>query len=228
MKGGLCFIFFLLLTVFSCTDRDQVPSDIIGPDSMRVIMHDLIIADQFVSQYLVKDSLKRNVNKESQELYEKLFAVHKTTRNDFRKSLDYYSTRPDLEKKIFDSLSGTVSKERALIYKEKYGSRDSLAKRTADSVARLRAGSPPLNPDSLKRIILLAHPGLPMPVLLDSVHRRIKIHATADSLRLAMHIRDSATRHKTDSVRMKKLSDSLKKARAVHPTPRTGPFKIPK
>ncbi len=216
MRSRIC-VAFVLIALFSCTNHNQVPAGILGPDSMRVIMHDLILADQFVTQYLLKDSLKRDVKKESQELYEKLFAVHGTTRAEFRKSLEFYTTRPDLEKKIFDSLSGSVGKERSEIYKGKYGARDSLAKKSADSIALIRSGSPPLNPDSLKRVILQAHPGLPAGILLDSVHRRVQIQTTADSLRLANHINDSTTRHKADSLRFKKRSDSLRKVRPFVP-----------
>ena len=38
------------------------------------------------------------------DLYQKLFSIHKISREQFRNSLHYYEKRPDLLKPIFDSL----------------------------------------------------------------------------------------------------------------------------
>jgi hypothetical protein len=51
----------------------------------------------------MKDSTK-NQKSESAILYEKIFDIHSTTQETFKKSLAFYQNRPDLFKAISDSL----------------------------------------------------------------------------------------------------------------------------
>jgi hypothetical protein len=135
-----------------------VPAGIIPPDSMQVILRDVIMADQFATQYLLKDSLlkdsvRRNVKAETLQLYETAFRLHKISREAFRKSLDFYYSRPDLVKTMFDSLAAYETQHRNELYKPRNTpalekkdslrivSRDSLKLHTRDS----------LKADSLKR-----------------------------------------------------------------------------
>jgi len=67
-------------------------------------MEDMIRADQYVSNYLQKDST-RNKKDESTKLYAEIFSIHKITKEQFKKSLDYYTSRPDFFRPIIDSLA---------------------------------------------------------------------------------------------------------------------------
>ncbi len=67
-------------------------------------MWDMIRADQYVSDLLSKDS-SRNKKNESIKLYDEIFHIHKVTPGQFKKSLDYYSSQPDLFQPIIDSLA---------------------------------------------------------------------------------------------------------------------------
>ena len=70
---------------------------------MRKIMWDLMRADAFVTEFVMKDST-RDRKTESAILYEKVFAIHSTTQENFKKSMTFYESRPDLFKVITDSL----------------------------------------------------------------------------------------------------------------------------
>jgi hypothetical protein len=150
--SGIC------LCLFACTNRRSVPPGIIQPDSMQVILRDVILADQFATQYLLKDSLlkdsvHRNVKAETLQLYETVFRLHKVSREVFRKSMDFYYSRPDLVKTMFDSLAAYETRHRNELYMPRNTpalekkdslrivSRDSLKLHTRDS----------LKADSLKR-----------------------------------------------------------------------------
>lgn len=122
MKGLNTVVLCLCLWFCACTDRNAVPSGIIRPDSMQVILKDVITADHFASEYVLKDSLRkdsvrRNVKLEARQLYETVFALHKITRDEFRKSMDFYYSRPDMLKNMFDSLSAYESRHRNDLYK---------------------------------------------------------------------------------------------------------------
>src|SRR6202042_3124115 len=92
--------------------KNNPPSNIIQTDSMRSIMWDMIQADQYVKQYLSRDSSKINIKKQSLSLYTEVFAIHHTSREEFEKSYQYYLTHQDLNKLIFDSLSVRNMQER--------------------------------------------------------------------------------------------------------------------
>jgi hypothetical protein len=109
-------VFFLVVFLAACSNRTDVPKDIIPPDSMSRIMKDIIMAEQYSTQYLSKDSLKRDKLKANQDLLESIFKIHHTTRAEFKNSLSFYESRPDLNKTIFDSLATDANRHKAEIY----------------------------------------------------------------------------------------------------------------
>src|SRR6187455_70089 len=96
------FICLIILT-FGCIQDKKIPKDVLPQNEMRKIMWDLIRADAYVSAFVMKDSTK-DQKTESAILYEKIFDIHSTTRETFKKSLAFYQERPDLFKAISDSL----------------------------------------------------------------------------------------------------------------------------
>ena len=114
------FIFFLFLfCLASCVNKDSVPSDIIGKDSMKVILWDMIQADQYSKNYLAKDSAKINVSLETMKLYQQVFDIHHTNKDEFKKSYQFYLSRPNLSSEVFDSLAAYANKQRTEMYKPK-------------------------------------------------------------------------------------------------------------
>ena len=96
------FIAFTIL-IFGCKGNDKIPKDIISQNEMRKIIWDLMRADAYASNFIMPDST-RNLKAESAALYEKVFAIHSTTQEAFKKSMAFYESRPDLLKAITDSL----------------------------------------------------------------------------------------------------------------------------
>jgi hypothetical protein len=96
---------FLLLAIFfsSCLRNNKIPKGIIAQNEMRKVMWDLMRADAYIADFVMKDST-RNQKAESAILYEKVFTIHSTTADIFKRSLAFYQTRPDLLKVITDSL----------------------------------------------------------------------------------------------------------------------------
>src|SRR5260370_27741477 len=96
-------ILLLTLLFFYCSEKEK-RANILSGNKMKEVMWDMIRADQYVSDFLMKDST-RNQKEESVKLYEEIFHIHKITRQQFQKSLEYYSSRPDLFRPIIDSLA---------------------------------------------------------------------------------------------------------------------------
>jgi len=99
------FFLFIILIIsnLACVRGNKIPKDVIPQNQMRKIMWDLMRADTYVTDFVMKDST-RNQKEESAKLYEKIFDIHATTREVFKKSLAFYQGRPDLFKVISDSL----------------------------------------------------------------------------------------------------------------------------
>ena len=96
------FISLIILAV-GCIQDKKIPKDVLPQNEMRKVMWDLMRADAYVSAFIMKDSSK-NQKTESAILYEKIFDIHSTTQETFKKSLLFYQNRPDLFKAISDSL----------------------------------------------------------------------------------------------------------------------------
>lgn len=100
------FLFFILsVSVAGCNRDKTIPEGIISQNEMRKIMWDLMRADAYVADFIMKDSTRmQNQKAESAILYEQIFNMHSTTQEAFMKSRDFYERRPDLLKVITDSL----------------------------------------------------------------------------------------------------------------------------
>ncbi len=102
---------FFFLTVFillACSS--PVPKGIIPPHRMQQIVFDLIKADEFINNFVVKDSTV-NIKTRRISLYEQVFNIHKVSKDYFYKSYRYYQQYPDKNKVLFDSLYAVANRK---------------------------------------------------------------------------------------------------------------------
>lgn len=71
---------------------------------MTNVLWDLMLADELVAQTLPADTGTIRFDT-SMVLYGQIAQAHNTTQAQFKKSLNYYKTRPDLMKVILDTLN---------------------------------------------------------------------------------------------------------------------------
>jgi hypothetical protein len=98
-----------------CTDKDRIPSSVLSREKMRDVLWDMIVADQY-SSFLTRDSAHIHFKEERLRLYEQVFVLHGVSRDQFRKSYDYYLAHPDLEQALFDSLQSKGNRLRTEAY----------------------------------------------------------------------------------------------------------------
>gem|GEM_PF-770650 len=107
----------LISLAIACTNKDKIPSDVLPREEMEKVMWDMIQADRFSSQFLERDSIARkNIKTENLILYEKVFQVHKITREEFIHSFKFYLSRPDINKVLFDTMAARANRRRADVY----------------------------------------------------------------------------------------------------------------
>lgn len=117
MKGFLVVI--LLFCMIGCRDTGSFPG-LLGREKMQAVMWDIIGADVFTERFIKKDSSKK-AQLENMQLQNKIFALHKVTRDNYYKSYDYYIMHSDLMKVILDSLSARGERDRSKMTQQHYG-----------------------------------------------------------------------------------------------------------
>lgn len=111
IAGLICIVL-----IAGCSEKDNVPSGVLGKEEMGSIIWDMMQADQYAANYIVKDSTKVNVKMETLKLYEEVFRLHKVTREEFRKSFQFYQDHPDITRTMFDSLIARGNRMRSESY----------------------------------------------------------------------------------------------------------------
>lgn len=108
MRIIIVIISFLLLLP-ACKNNKKIPGGVLSQDEMQLIMWDLIRSDEYISEFLLKDS-GIDEKKARLQYYSDVYQLHDTDQEQFRQSLSFYQSRPDLMKVIMDSLRRYESK----------------------------------------------------------------------------------------------------------------------
>ncbi len=108
-------IFCVALVFFSCMNKEKVPKGIIPPEEMKMIVWDLMRADEPAFKLTLDSSINTIANKEM-VMYRTVFAIHKISKEDFYKSYAYYEAHPDLHKEMLDSLQTYANRQQMKQY----------------------------------------------------------------------------------------------------------------
>jgi hypothetical protein len=93
--------------IWACTDKNKLPKDVLPQPKMQAVMWDLMRAGDFLNNYVLYRDTGVDKISESQKWNEKVFRIHRITREQFDKSYAYYRTHPQLMKAVMDSISKT-------------------------------------------------------------------------------------------------------------------------
>jgi hypothetical protein len=117
MRSGF-LIFVLVMLVAGCGNKNGVPSGIIPQQKMQLVLWDMMRADQFLADYVLNRDTSLKKETESFKLYQQVFAIHKISKDEFQRSLSYYTEHPLLFKAIMDSISAPVDAPSKMIQPE--------------------------------------------------------------------------------------------------------------
>lgn len=98
----------LFIISFGCKGKEKVPGNILSQEKMKIVMEDMMKADQFLSDYVLNRDTSKKREPESIKIYNQVFAIHQITPEKFYKSFDFYQQHPGLLQPILDSLSKPV------------------------------------------------------------------------------------------------------------------------
>lgn len=94
----------LLLSFFvlSCSGN-SIPKDVFAPQKMTAVLYDIVLADEWVDFTRMHDSTYMNFSKRA-AVYDSVFQLHEINKEQYRKSMAYYQSHPDLLKEVLDSV----------------------------------------------------------------------------------------------------------------------------
>ena len=98
-----------LLLFFSCKQKTKVPDTILPVDKMEKVLTDMLRADEFYNQKQADSATLDSFSRTN--LYKAVFTLHKTNKEEFRKSLNFYESHPDLLKTVLDSMHSKVNQK---------------------------------------------------------------------------------------------------------------------
>ena len=116
MKQSILIIGLIVLLGFGCSHRYRVPKEFIQPEQMTQVLWDMSLAEDLVANTRKKDST-RNIKKETQIEYEKVFGIHKISEKQFRDSYDFYKQNPLILEVVLDTLHARSERRRQEFFK---------------------------------------------------------------------------------------------------------------
>ena len=101
------------ILIISCNNSNDIPTGIIKPVQMENILWDMI-RGHILAQEIVRKDSAQNLKSATFTISEKIYAIHKTDRIKFEKSLAFYERHPVLMRTVFDSLNALQTKKNSL------------------------------------------------------------------------------------------------------------------
>jgi hypothetical protein len=92
-----------LFFAVACTHKEKVPAYVLSPKQMQQILIDGFRADEMAGYYMIQDTSYNGIAKRSM-MYNTIFKVHHVTKEQFKNSLQYYESHPDMLKAVLDSM----------------------------------------------------------------------------------------------------------------------------
>jgi hypothetical protein len=103
LSSWCTFLLGVCLLMGACRSPADVPSGILPLNAMKELMWDVAQAEAYANQITSRDSSK-NLKTVTLNLYQQVFSVHKTDKEQFASSVKYYELHPETNRILLDSL----------------------------------------------------------------------------------------------------------------------------
>ncbi|WPV67380.1 DUF4296 domain-containing protein [Chitinophaga sp. LS1] len=113
MQYRIVFVFFVLV-LMACGQAGKVPEGVMQKEEMRDVLLDMTMADAFSTnnedpRTPMPDSVRRYRVK---LYYKQILDLHHLTQAQFQKSYDWYESRPDRLKEVYDMMMEAATADR--------------------------------------------------------------------------------------------------------------------
>jgi hypothetical protein len=101
----------IIISFFAACSSDKLPKNIVEPEKMKLIVWDMLKADEYVMNKVGQDSGK-TTKQRLNEMYNKVYSIHHISQDEFHNSYNYYEQHPQLHKVLMDSVYAYGNRER--------------------------------------------------------------------------------------------------------------------
>lgn len=112
MSRRYLLIVCMATLLFACKTK-QDNKQILPINSMKLVLWDMLKADEWYNQTTIRDTLHLRVN-EKFLYYEEVYKVHHINKDQFYNSYKYYETHPDKFKILIDSVVAYGDRDKAV------------------------------------------------------------------------------------------------------------------
>ncbi len=112
MSSRSLIIVFIAISLFACKSK-KVDPKLIPLNSMKIVLWDILKADEWYIQTSIRDTLHARVN-ENFLLYEEVYKVHHINKDQFYNTYKFYETHPDQFKVLIDSVVAYGDRDKAV------------------------------------------------------------------------------------------------------------------
>ena len=95
----------LAFIILSCSGKNKIPRGVLSQPQMEAVLWDMISADEYITGYVLLKDPSLNKKNESIKLYDEIYQIHKTNKEQFEKSLSFYQSHPNLLMDVLDSIN---------------------------------------------------------------------------------------------------------------------------
>ena len=88
MRISLLIALAVIFTA-GCKNKNVIPNNVLPEKKMQEILWDMMRADQFLADYVLNKDSSLNKTTESLKYYQQIFAIHKTSKDEFQHSFSF-------------------------------------------------------------------------------------------------------------------------------------------
>jgi hypothetical protein len=104
-----CFLFFGILLLISCGGGK--PSGVLSEEKMKTVLWDVALAGEYANGYVYYKNPRQNRAEINEALLNEILKIHKVSKKEFDKSLEYYKQKPKMMVAILDSITTMQKKQ---------------------------------------------------------------------------------------------------------------------
>lgn len=95
----------LIVVILVACNSKRAPKGILEPEPMQAVLWDMFMAGEFLQGYVLLQDTGIHKLVKSDQVYNKVLALHKIDRETFDKSMNWYRQHPQMMKEVLDSIA---------------------------------------------------------------------------------------------------------------------------
>ena len=96
---------FLAVLLFACSGKNHIPKNVLPKNKRVSVLWDMFRTGEFLTVYVLPFDTSLNKKNETIGYYEEVFKLHKTNKDEFKRSFSFYEEHPKLMKELLDTLN---------------------------------------------------------------------------------------------------------------------------